>query len=84
MKSSVIPYFIQFALHLAVLLSGAFIAKLAMNQINYEEDDLIATGLAIILGLSVYIITTYVILMSCTKGMRMFTIRIKNILTHKI
>lgn len=84
MKSSVIPYFIQYALHLTVLLVGAFIAKFAMSQINYGENNLIATGLAIILGLSIYIITTYVILYSCTKGMRMFTIRIKNILAHRI
>ena len=84
MKSSVIPYFIQYALHLTVLLVGAFIAKFAMNQINYGENNLITTGLAIILGLSIYVITTYVILYSCTKGMRMFTIRIKNILAHRI
>lgn len=84
MKSSVIPYYIQYALHLAILLIGAFIAKFVMSQINYGEHELITTGLAIILGLSVYIITTYVILYSCTKGMRMFTTRIKNILLHKI
>ena len=84
MKSSVIPYFIQYALHLTVLLVGAFIAKFAMSQINNEGDNLIATIIAIISGLSIYIITTYVILYSCTKGMRMFTIRIKNILAHKI
>lgn len=84
MKSSVIPYFIQFALHLAVLLVGAFIAKFAMSLINFGESNLIATGVAIIFGLSVYIITTYVILYSCTKGMRMFTTRIKNILAHRI
>ena len=84
MKSSVIPYFIQYALHLTVLIVGAFIAKFAMNQINYGEDNLIATSFAIILGLLVYIITTYVILYFCTKGMRMFTTRIKNIIFHKI
>lgn len=84
MKSSVIPYFIQYALHLTVLLVGAFIAKFAMSQINNEGDNLIATIIAILLGLSIYIITTYVILYFCTKGMRMFTIRVKNILTHRI
>ena len=84
MKSSVIPYFIQYVLHLTVLLAGAFVAKYAMSQINYGEKSLFATGIAIILGLSTYIITTYVILLSCTKGMRRFSIRIKNILTHRI
>jgi len=84
MQSSVIPYFIQYALHLTVLLAGAFIAKFAMSLINYGEDNLIAAGVAIILGLSVYIITTYVILLYCTKGMRMFSTRIKNILAHRI
>ena len=84
MKSSAIPYFIQYILHLTVLLVGAFIAKYAMSLFNYGDNNPIATGLAIILGLLIYIITTYVILYSCTKGMRMFTIRIKNILTHRI
>ena len=84
MKSSAIPYFMQYALHLAVLLVGAFIAKFAMDQINYGGNNLITTIIAIILGLSIYIVITYVILMSCTKGMRMFTTRIKNILARRI
>ena len=82
-KSSVIPYFFQYALHLAVLLMGAFIAKFAINQINYEKDNLFVIGLTIILGLSIYVITTYVMLLLCTKSMHRFTIRIKNIITHK-
>ncbi len=84
LKSSVIPYLIQYAIHLAVLLAGAIIAKFAMSQVYYREDNFITTGLAIIIGLSIYIITTFGLLYFCTKGMRMFTIRIKNILTHKV
>jgi O-antigen/teichoic acid export membrane protein len=84
MKSSVTHYFIQYSIHLSVLLAGAIISRFAMNQINDGNDNLIATVIAIILGLATYIITTYAILYFCTKGMRMFTIRIKNILAHKI
>ncbi len=84
MKSSVIPYFIQFGLHLIVLITGAIVAKFAMSIINNEESCVPTTIITIIVGLSIYIITTYVILLYLTSGMRMFTIRIKNILFHKI
>ena len=82
MKTSVVPYFTQYALHLIVLIGGGLIAKFVMKLISYDESDLIATGIAIVLGMSVYIITTYIILLLCTKGMRMFTIRIKNLIRH--
>lgn len=84
MKSPVLPYFIQYALHVIVLMTGALIAKYAMRQFNNDENNLMMTGITIIIGLLIYIITTYAILYSCTKGMRKFTIRIKNILTHRI
>lgn len=84
MRLSVIPYFIQYAIHLTILLIGAIIARFAMNQINDGGYNFIATIIAIVIGLGIYIITTYALLFFCTKGMRMFTIRIKNILTHKV
>jgi O-antigen/teichoic acid export membrane protein len=84
MKSPVIPYFINYMLHVTVLIAGAFIAKFAMKQINNDENNLIMTSITIIVGLLIYIITTFAILYSCTKGMQKFTIRIKNILAHRI
>ena len=84
LESPVLPYFIQYALHVIILIIGAFIAKFAMRQINNDENNLMMTGITTIIGLLIYIITTYVILYSCTKGMRKFTIRIRNILAHRI
>ena len=84
MKSPVITYFIQFSLHTIVLIAGAIVAKFAMRIINDDENKLIMTGITIIIGLLIYFITTYAILFFCTKGMRMFTIRIRNILAHRI
>lgn len=84
MKSPVLPYYIQYTLHVIVLLAGAMIAKFAMRQFNKDENNLIMTGITIIIGLLIYIITTYAILYSCTKGMRNFTIRIRNILAHRV
>jgi hypothetical protein len=84
MKSSVIPYFSQYVLHLAVLIAGAFIARSVIKMISYEEANLIAMILVTILGILVFSISTYTILLLCTKGMRMFTTRIRNILTYKI
>jgi hypothetical protein len=84
MKSPVIPYFIQFSLHTILLIAAAIVAKFAMRIINDDENKLIMTGITIIIGLLIYSITTYTILYFCTKGMRMFTIRIRNILAHRI
>lgn len=83
MKSPVIPYFVQFTLHTSILVMGALIAKFTMRLINYE-DSITMLVVAIIFSLIVYIISTYIILFILTKGMRMFTVRIKNILTHKV
>ncbi len=84
LKSAVTPYFIQYVIHLAILIGGAVIAKLSMKQINYDENAPIPTILVILLGVLVYIFTTYTILVFSTKGMKMFTVRIKRIIAHKI
>jgi hypothetical protein len=59
-------------------------AKWTMTQFNYEHGDFITLAFVLLLGMIVFIITTYAILMLSTKGMRMFTKRIKNILARKI
>ena len=84
MKSPVIPYFIQYALHLTILIGGAILANYIMGLIHYDENDLIAMALVIILGLLIYTFVTYSVLMICTKSMRKFTVRIRNILAHRI
>jgi len=84
LKSSVLLYYMQYAFHTGVLITGAIVAKWVMVQFNYEYSDLISLSLVLLLGMTVFILTTYTILMLSTKGMRMFTIRIKNILSRKI
>lgn len=84
MKSSVTPYFIQYGIHVVILIGGAIIAKLSMKQIDYNEDSLAETIFVILMGILIYILTTYTILILCTNGMKMFTVRIKKIITHKI
>lgn len=84
MKSSVIPYYKQYALHIIILVAGAFIAKSAIRQMCFEEDSPLYIAFAILLSIFIFIVSTYMTLMICTKGMRMFTIRIKNILLRRI
>ena len=50
----------------------------------FDKNNIITLATNIIIGLLLYIIITYTILMFFTKGMRMFTIRLKNILKRKI
>ena len=84
LKSSVLLYYMQYAFHTGVLITGAIVSKWVMVQFNYEYSDLISLSLVLLLGMTVFILTTYTILMLSTKGMRMFSIRIKNILSRKI
>lgn len=84
LKSPVLLYYMQYAFHTGVLITGAIVSKWVMVQFNYEYSDLISLALVLLLGMTVFILTTYTILMLSTKGMRMFTIRIKNILTRRV
>ena len=84
MKSSVIPYYFQYILHLLVLLVSAYIATVTMMQIRNEENNILIIVISIIFGIVIFMITSYIVLFIFTKGMRMFTARIKNILTHVI
>lgn len=84
LKSPVMPYYFQYAFHMLILMAGAFIAKLSMNKFHVEEDNIIYQGIIITFGLIIYIAITYLALYASTKGMRMFTIRIKKIIEHKI
>lgn len=83
-KSSVISYYTQYILHIIVLISGAFFAKNATKLIIYDENNYVNFAFVLILELIIYVISTYFILFFCTKSMRMFTTRIKNILSNKI
>ena len=72
---------------------GGFINEYMKDVCNtanelYKEhyrlvSDYIDLALVTIVVLLIYIITTYAILLLCTKGMRMFTLRIKNIIIKK-
>lgn len=84
LKSSLTRYYAQYSLHIFILIVGAFIAIFVMSLISYKENNLIDMFLVFTLGIFVYIIITYTVLFICTKGMRMFTTRIQNILTNKI
>ena len=83
-QSSVIPYYIQYGFHMLVLTVCAFFTKFVMKQLCNEEDNIFVITLFIIVGLIIFSISSYTILLLCTKGMRMFTNRIKRILMHKV
>jgi len=84
LKSPVLTYYMQYAFHTGIMIAGAMVAKWMMAQFQYEHSNLITLVFVLLLGMTVFIIITYAILMLSTKGMRMFTIRIKNILLRRI
>ena len=83
-KSSVITYYYQYTLHLVVLVLVGLFVNYIMQQFDYQENNYIAIAIVCLIGLIMYSIITYSILYLCTKGMRMFTSRIKNIIKNKI
>lgn len=83
-KSPVMSYFMQYAIHLIILIGGAIITKYIMALIMFDKNNIITLATNLIIGLLLYIIITYTVLMIFTKGMQMFTIRLKNILKRKI
>ena len=81
-RSSVITYYIQYALHLFVLLLGAVLVKYLMSMIMIKEDNYVTITIVNIFGVLIYCGITYGIFMLFSKGMRMFTLRIRNILNN--
>lgn len=84
MKTSVFPYYIQYIYHTVVLVAGAIVAKYVMNLFDYNLNKPVSLALILILGMTVFVITTYTALLVSTRGMRMFSVRVKNIFAHKI
>lgn len=83
-KSSAWQYYKQYTLHFILLIACAFFVKIILNTTCYNRDNNFELILFILLGFIIYAFTTYLVLFLCTRGMRMFTTRVKNILTHKI
>lgn len=83
-KSSVWQYYRQYVLHLSVLIVCAIFVKIIIDSIYCNKDNYIELSLIILLGISTYTIITCLILLLCTKGMRMFATRVRKIITHKI
>ena len=84
LKSSVLPYYYQYTFHLLILVVGALIAKSLMIQIGDKESNIFIIALSIVIGLTVFSLITFSILYLCNRGMRMFIVRIKNIITNRI
>ena len=84
LKIPVFLYYIQYVFHVGVLVGGASVAKMVMAQFNYGFDNLIGLSLVLLIGMVVFVFTTFAVLFLSTNGMRMFTIRVKRIIAHKI
>lgn len=84
LKSSVLRYYAQYIMHLAIFIICAVITKFIINLFEIAEKNILTTACILTLGLIIYVVITYAMLFYCTNGMRLFTTRIKNILTNKI
>lgn len=80
LKDSATPYYTQYAFHVIVLVIVAYATKLFTAHFLYENRNIISMIIILLTGIILYILTTYTILYLTTKGMRLFTNRIKSIL----
>ena len=84
LKVAVLPYYLQYLYHVAVFVGAAALAKQVMGLIDYDSSNVFVLAVVLFAELTVFIITTYAILMLTTRGMRLFTVRIRKIIAHKI
>ena len=80
LKASWANYYIQYTYHTILLVSCAYISIKLSEYFFKQHDNYLQITLHSILMLFIFGILTYSILFSTTKGMRMFSIRIRKIL----
>lgn len=87
LKSPLFPYYIQYIIHIAILAGIAILLIYCSNYLfnaEYLPDSVFKECGKIILLFFAYTIITYLLLSILTSGMRRFTFRIYNIITHRI
>lgn len=86
LKASSIQYFIQYFIHISILIGSAFlIIQFFYHQLSQTINwqNLIVYFLWILIAIISYAIVTFLSLYVLTTGMRQFTRRIHNIITHQ-
>lgn len=81
LKASCMTYYMQYALHIVLLLVCAYIS---VNMINIPAQEGIFLLIAPIPNFLLFVVLSFVMLYLTTKGMRQFAQRIIRIITHKI
>lgn len=81
LKASCMIYYMQYALHIVLLLVCAYIS---VNMINIPAQEGIFLLIAPIPNFLLFVVLSFVMLYLTTKGMRQFAQRIIRIITHKI
>lgn len=83
LKSPVRLYFMQYILHLAILLGCAWIIRTGVMNLPMEDNIYLHITILSITLLA-YIVCTGFLFYISTSGMRSFTLRIIKIITHKL
>jgi hypothetical protein len=83
LKSPVRLYFMQYILHLAILLGCAWIIRTELMNLAMEKGIYLQMTILSI-ALLAYIVSTGFLFYISTSGMRSFTLRIIKIITHKL
>lgn len=76
LKASWFNYYIQYILHLLILIGTAGICIWCMKATYYQTDDYLHLALYLTATIIIFIVITYIILYALTPGMRQFTSRL--------
>lgn len=76
LKASWFNYYLQYILHLLILIGTAFISIWCMKTTCYQTDDYLHWALNLTATIIIFIVITYIILYVLTSGMRQFTYRL--------
>ena len=80
-KTSSRKYFVQFAWHVLVLLACAVLTKLCVRQFMPETGNYFVLIPCLLVAFLLFLLMTYVVLYVSTSGMRMFTVRVRNLVS---
>ncbi|MCR5246445.1 MAG: sugar transporter [Paludibacteraceae bacterium] len=79
LKASWINYYLQYFLHILILIGTAVISISCMKTTYYQTDDYLHLMLNIAATIIIFTVITFIILYVLTSGMRQFTYRLINL-----
>ena len=83
LKSPTIEYYIQYIIHMIVLIGCAFLGEYLFSEVTYWQKDTVGLLIHHLLIIVFYILSTFILLYFVSSGMKRFCIRMIGIIKKK-